>query len=256
MPEFVYGHWAVLETLRANRRPVEHLLVAERTEERGRVAEVMGLARQQQITIKRVSRRILDDVAESGNHQGLVLRVGPYPYVDVDDMLDLAQQQNEKPFILLLDLLQDPQNVGALLRVADSVGVHGVILQERRGVGVTAGVVNASSGAAAHLQIAQVTNLVNTMKALKERDVWLMGLDIGPDVPPVSKINLDMALGLVIGGEGEGMRRLVRDTCDLRVTLPMRGHVGSLNAATAGSVVLYAAWQARAWQGWDPDAGR
>jgi 23S rRNA (guanosine2251-2'-O)-methyltransferase len=141
--------------------------------------------------------------------------------------------------------------VGSLLRVADAVGIHGIILQERRGVGVTPAVVNASSGAVEHLRVAQVTNLVQTMKDLKEQDVWLVGLDIGPNVPTIDKVDLNIGIGLVLGSEGEGMRRLVRDTCDLLICLPMRGRVGSLNVATVGSVALYSAWQARGWPGWN-----
>jgi 23S rRNA (guanosine2251-2'-O)-methyltransferase len=136
------------------------------------------------------------------------------------------------------------------MRVADAVGVHGIVLQDRRGVGITPAVVNASSGAVEHLKIVQVTNLVQSMRDLKERDVWMVGLDIGPNVPPLDKVDLNISIGLVLGSEGEGMRRLVRDTCDLLVCLPMRGRVESLNVATVGAVALYASWQARGWSGW------
>jgi 23S rRNA (guanosine2251-2'-O)-methyltransferase len=176
--------------------------------------------------------------------------VGPYPYVDVEDLLEHSARMDEKPFFLILDLLKDPQNVGALLRVADAVGIHGVIIQDKRGVAIIPSVVSASSGAVEHLQIAQVTNISQAMTQLKEADIWLVGLDVGPNVPTIDKIDLDMSVGLVMGSEGEGMRRLVRDTCDLLVTLPMRGQVGSLNVATAGSIALYTAWQARGWHGW------
>ncbi len=250
MPEFLFGHWAIMECLRANRRSADQLLLAENVEEKRIVAEIIAVAQQRGIPIKRVQKRILDDLARGGNHQSTALRVGPYPYVSVEDVLQKAISLGEKPFILLLDQLQDPQNVGTLLRVGDAVGIHGVVMQDRRGVGVTPAVVNASSGAVEHLNIVQVTNLVNTMKELKKQDVWLVGLDIGDDVPPISDTDLDMSLGLVLGSEGEGMRRLVRETCDMLVMLPMRGHVGSLNAATAGAIALYASWQARRWQGW------
>jgi 23S rRNA (guanosine2251-2'-O)-methyltransferase len=252
MPDFIYGHWPVMEALRAGRRKLEQLLLAEKTEERGVVGEIVQMANAQNVPIKRISRRIMDDLANGANHQSTLLRVGDYPYSDLEDVLEVGQQRGEKPFILLLDLLQNPQNVGTLMRVADAVGIHGVVMQERRGVAVTPAVVSASSGAVEHLKVVQVSNLVQTMKELKKFDVWLVGLDLGPDVPPFDKTNLDMALGLVLGSEGEGMRRLVRDTCDLRLTLPMRGNVASLNVATVGSVVLYAAWQSRQWQGWAP----
>lgn len=250
MAEFIYGHWAVMECLRAGRRSADQLLLSENVEEKGVVADIIALSQKKGIKIQRSPRRILDDLAAGGNHQSTVLRVGQYPYADVEDMLSLAQQKGEKPFLLLLDLLKDPQNVGVLLRVADSVGVHGVIIQERRSVSVTPSVVNASSGSVEYLNVAQVTNLPTTMKDLKEQDVWLVGLEAGPDVPPIDKSDLNMSLGLVLGSEGEGMRRLVRETCDILLSLPMRGHLDSLNVATAGSVALYTAWQARGWEGW------
>ncbi|MBC7814127.1 MAG: 23S rRNA (guanosine(2251)-2'-O)-methyltransferase RlmB [Burkholderiales bacterium] len=251
MPEFLYGHWAVMEAIRAGRRSIEQLLLTETVDDKGVVGEVTAAAQERGIKIQRVPRRIIDDLAGNANHQNMVLRVGPYPYVELEDTLQLASQRGEKPFLLLLDLLKDPQNVGVLLRVADAVGVHGVIVQERRSVSVTPSVVNASSGAVEHLHVVQVTNLVNAMKELKSQDVWLVGLDIGPDVPPIDKTDLNMSIGIVMGSEGEGMRRLVRDTCDLLLSLPMRGNVASLNVATAGSIALYSAWQARGWQGWE-----
>ncbi len=239
-----------MESLRAGRRKFESLVVAERIEEKGIALEILQVAKERGIAISRVQRRILDDVVNGANHQGMALRVGDYPYVDIEDVLQVAAERDEKPFILLLDLLKDPQNVGSLIRVADAVGIHGVILQERRGVGVTPSVVSASSGAVEHLKVAQVTNLVQAMKELKEKDIWLVGLDVAPNVPPLDKTDLNIALGIVMGSEGEGMRRLVRDTCDMRVTIPMRGKVDSLNVATAGAIALYAAWQARGWRGW------
>lgn len=255
MSDIIYGRWPVLEALRANSRNFQQLLMVESIEEKGIVSEITTFANQRSINVRRVPRRILDDVAREGNHQGVILRTSDYRYVHTDDIIALAQQRGEKPFILLLDLLKDPQNVGVVLRIADAVGVHGVIIQERRGVGVTPAVVAASSGASEHLKIAQVNNLVNTMKQLKEQDVWMVGLDMVPDAQPIDKIDLNMGVGLVLGSEGDGMRRLVRDTCDLITSLPMRGHVGSLNVATVGSIALYAAWQARGWEGWQPAQG-
>jgi 23S rRNA (guanosine2251-2'-O)-methyltransferase len=250
MSEVVYGRWAVMETIRAGRREVQQLVLAEGIEDKGIIADLVAAAQQRSITVKRIPRRMMDDLTKSVNHQGVVLRVGPYPYKELEDILAIAEERKEKPFILILDLLQDPQNVGTLLRVADSVGVHGIVIQDRRGVGVTAAVTNASSGAVEHLNVVQVTNLVNAMRKLKENGVWMAGLDIGPNIVPIDRADLNIPVGLVLGSEGEGMRRLVRDNCDLLITLPMRGHVESLNVATVGSVALYAAWQARSWQGW------
>jgi len=250
MPEFLYGHWAVIEAMRSGRRKFHALMIHERAERRGAVGDVMTMAEALNLPIQRVQRRILDDLANNGNHQGLALRVGPFPYCGLEDILGEAARRGEKPFILLLDLLKDPQNVGSLIRVSDAVGVHGIVIQERRSVAVTPAVVNASSGAVEHINVAQVSNLVNAMKLLKQEDIWLVGLDVGPNIPPLDKTDLNMALGLVMGSEGEGLRRLVRDTCDLLLTLPMRGQVGSLNVATAGAIALYRAWGARGWEGW------
>ena len=251
MTEFLYGHWAVMEALRADRRSIEQLLVTESTDEKGRFAEIVGLAQKKNINVRRVPRRIMDDLAEGGNHQNVVIRTDGYPFADLEDAFGLAEKRGEKPFFLLLDLLKDPQNVGSLLRVADAVGVHGVILPDRRTVSITPAVVNASSGAIEHLNVVLVNNLVNVMKELKSRDVWLVGLEVGPDIAPIDRTDLNMSLGLVLGSEGEGMRRLVRDTCDMLLSLPMRGQVASLNVATVGSIALYAAWQARGWEGWE-----
>lgn len=250
MPEFIYGNWSIVETLRAGRRKVEQLVLAEGVENRGTTAEILNIAEELAVPVRRMPRRILDDVANGSNHQGAVLRVGSYPYVGLDEVFDTAAAQGEKPFILLLDLLKDPQNVGALLRTAETVGIHGVIMQDRRNVEITPAVVNASSGAVEHLNVVQVTNLVNAMKELKERDVWTVGMDAGPNVPPLDKTDLNMPIGIVLGSEGEGMRRLVRDTCDFVLGIPMRGKVGSLNVAAAGAIALYSAWQARGWEGW------
>ncbi len=250
MSEIIYGRWAVMETMRAGRRQLQQMVLAEGVEEKGIVNDLMAQAKLLGLPVKRISRRMMDDLAKGTNHQGVILRAGPYTYAEIETILKLAEERKEKPFLLVLDLLQDPQNVGALLRVADSVGVHGVVLQDRRGVGITAAVTNASSGAAEHLNVVQVTNLVNAMKQLKDCGVWMVGLDIGPNIVPIDRADLNIPLGVVLGSEGEGMRRLVRETCDLLVTLPMRGHVESLNVATVGAITLYAAWQARSWQGW------
>lgn len=250
MTQFLYGKWSVLESLRANRRAFSKLLVVENMNEKGSMTEIIQLAEERGVEIHRVPRRVIDDLAKEGNHQNVVLRAGDYPYVELDDLMQISQDRQEKPFFLALDLLKDPQNVGVLLRVADSVGVHGVILQTRRGVEITPSVVSASSGAVEHLAVAQVTNLVNALKRLKDQGVWVIGLDLGEELQPLDKVDLNRSLALVMGSEGEGMRRLVRETCDILTELPMRGAVASLNVATAGSIALYSAWQSRGWEGW------
>ncbi len=242
MKEWIGGRNAVFETLRARRRQFFKLQVAEGAQEKGRLAEIIQIASKKNIPVERAPRSRLDALA-SGN-QGVALETSHYPYSTLADILDLANRQEEPPFILILDTLQDPQNLGTLLRTAEAVGVHGVLLPLRRTVTVTPAVVNASSGASEHLLIAQ-SNLAQAIRSLKEAGIWVAGLEGEPTAIDASQARLDGPLALVVGNEGEGMRPLVRDSCDVLVRLPMRGQVASLNAAVAGSVALYLAWQKR-----------
>jgi 23S rRNA (guanosine2251-2'-O)-methyltransferase len=243
--EFLYGRRPVLESLRAGRRNFSRVIFGSDPGEAQSLAEIAALAREKNIRVDTMRRDWLDQQAHGANHQGVLLEASGYPYMSLDETLITARQRGEPPMLLLLDLIQDVQNVGTLLRTAEAVGVHGVVLQERRAAEVTPAVVSASSGAVEHLQITQVTNLVGAMKELKKRDVWIAGLDTGEDAVAYDKASLKGAIGLVVGSEGSGLRRLVRENCDFIVSLPMKGHVESLNAAVAGSVILYAAWQAR-----------
>jgi len=247
--EFLYGRRPVYEALRAARREFRRVIIAEGSERGGTMAEVIEAAEAQGVRIDTQKRPWLDQRANGANHQGVLLEAGDYPYAGLTDVLERAAGRGEPPFVLILDLIQDVQNVGTLLRTAEAVGVHGVVIQERRAAGITPAVVSASSGAVEHLVVAQVTNLVRAMGELKENDVWLAGLDLGADAIRYDLADLSGGLGLVVGSEGEGLRRLVRETCDFIIYLPMRGSVASLNAATAGSVALFAAWQARGFAG-------
>jgi 23S rRNA (guanosine2251-2'-O)-methyltransferase len=191
-----------------------------------------------------VGRERLNQIAQGANHQGIVAVVTPWRYNDVDELLALAIQRAEPPLLLALDSVQDVQNLGSLIRTAEAVGAHGVILPEHRAAGITSAVVKSSAGAVAHLLVAQVTNLARALDDLKAHNIWVIGLD-GDAPVELGKVDLDRPLVLVVGSEGRGLSRLVRDRCDLLLRLPMRGHVNSLNAAIAGSIALYAAWQAR-----------
>lgn len=234
-----------MEALRAKRRNIKRVIFAGPPDESQPLAEIAQLARKNSVRVETQRRQWLDEQTGSANHQGVVAEAGEYPYVALEDIMAAANQKGEAPLILLLDLIQDVQNVGTLIRTAEAVGVHGLVIQERRAAEVTPAVVSASSGAVEHLRIAQVTNLVNAMKTLKEHDVWIAGLDTGEDSVRYDKANLKGGLGLVVGSEGSGLRRLVRENCDFIISLPMRGQVESLNASIAGSIALYAAWQAR-----------
>ena len=242
MREWLYGRNAVLETLRSRRRDIFRLQIAQGVTEKGRLEEIVRQARELKVPVESVSRSQLDNI--SSGHQGVALEVSGYPYLLVLDMLDLAQRKKETPFILVLDSLQDPQNLGTLLRTAEAVGVHGVVLPLRRAASVTAAVVNASSGACEHLIVAQA-NLAQVITQLKEAGLWVIGLEGGPRGQEIDQVSLDGPLAVVVGSEGEGMRRLISDSCDVLLRLPMCGKVESLNAAVAGSVVLYFAWQRR-----------
>jgi 23S rRNA (guanosine2251-2'-O)-methyltransferase len=243
--EYIYGRNAVREALRAQRRSLRRLLLAEGVREGGPITELLALAQAAKTVVEQIERRELDALTEGANHQGVALEAGPYRYAQLDEMLALAEQRDELPLLLLLDHVQDPQNVGTLLRTADAVGVHGVILPDRRAAGITPSVVNASSGAVEHLLIAQATNLAQTIEELKEQSIWVAGLEDDPRAQLYDSQRADLPLALVVGAEGPGLSRLVRDRCDFLIKLPMAGHVASLNAATAGSIALYSLWRRR-----------
>jgi 23S rRNA (guanosine2251-2'-O)-methyltransferase len=237
MKELIYSRNAVYETLSAKRRQIFSIEIAEGVQEKGRMAEIIKLAQGQKIKISRVPRLKLDKVHQ--NNQGIVAEVSGYPYSDVLDILE--RTSGESPFILMLDSLQDPQNFGTLIRTAEALGVHGIIIPSARTVDVTPAVVNASSGASEHMLIAHA-NLSQTIDALKDNDIWIVGLDQAGAEMEANSRHLKGALGLVVGSEGEGLHDLVRKKCDVVLKLPMRGKIESLNAAVAGSVALYLAY--------------
>ncbi|MBX7213512.1 MAG: 23S rRNA (guanosine(2251)-2'-O)-methyltransferase RlmB [Thermoflexales bacterium] len=233
----LYGRHAVLECLRAGRRSLTRLWLAEGARDAAILNEIAEAARARKVPIEAVPREALDRISDHA--QGVALSCGSYPYVEVDEMLAAAQAAGEPPLLLMLDTLQDPQNLGTLIRAADAVGVHGVILPERRSAGVTPAVVNASSGAVEHLRIAQVVNLAREVDALKKQDVWVAALQDDARATGIFDTNLRGGLALIVGNEGEGVSRLLRDKADYLIRLPMRGRIASLNAASAGSIALY-----------------
>jgi 23S rRNA (guanosine2251-2'-O)-methyltransferase len=239
MRETLYGRQAIRELLRANRRDVYRLFVTEGTVRAPIVDEIVALAEERRIPIQSVSRYEMERMFGDENHQGIAVEASEYPYADVADMLDLAASRDELPLLLMLDLIQDVHNLGSLIRTADAVGAHGVVLQGRRAAGVTSAVVNTSSGAVEHLMVAQVTNLARTIARLKDEDMWIVGLEEVYGAKPYTEADLTVSLGLVVGSEANGIRRLVRDRCDWMISIPMRGEIESLNAAVAGSIALY-----------------
>ncbi|MEI7644092.1 MAG: 23S rRNA (guanosine(2251)-2'-O)-methyltransferase RlmB [Chloroflexales bacterium] len=245
MSELLYGRNAVRETIRAGRRSMQRLVVSNGVQETGVIAEIVKSAELAGMPIQRVERQILDKQLRDANHQGVMLETGAYPYVELDECLALAAERGEPPLLLLLDHLQDPQNIGTLLRTAEVVGVHGVALPGRRAAEITPAVVNASSGATEHLKIVLVGNLSQTIATLQKQGVWVVGLEDDEQAQDLDGADLNLPLALVVGAEGSGLARLVRERCDFLVRLPMAGQIASLNASVAGSIALYNAWRQR-----------
>lgn len=242
MKEWIYGRNPVYETLRAQRRHFFECLVAKNAKISGHMADIVSMCQQKKIPIRRVDNQVLNSKAKE--HQGVALQASAYPYVSIYDILERGTASPHPPLILILDTLQDPQNLGTLLRTADAVSVDGVLLPLRRTASVTPAVVNASSGACEHLFIAQM-NLAQGIELLKENGFWVFGLEYSDQAKPLHTYDLTSPLAMVVGSEGSGMRRLIRQACDQLISLPMSGHVDSLNAAVAGSIALYYAYQQR-----------
>jgi 23S rRNA (guanosine2251-2'-O)-methyltransferase len=234
--EVIYGRNSVIEALKRG-RACRTILLAEGVRPDATISTIEELADQAGARVDRVPRDRLNQITRGAGHQGVAAQVEDYRYVSLEDIL--CTSKGEAPLLLALDNLQDPQNLGTLLRTAEAVGVDGVIIPERRAAAVTPAVCNASSGAVEHLKVARVTNLARALTILKQRSIWVIGVEMAPYSVRLDQVDLTVPLAMVIGGEGEGMRRLVRDTCDLLVRLPMVGKIDSLNAAVAGSVVLY-----------------
>lgn len=242
MKEWIVGRNPVFEVLEAGRRDCFRLLVATGVDEKGKLTEILRKAAARRVLLERVPRQRLDSLGE--NHQGVALEASGYSYSDLQDIFDRQEERQEPLLVLVLDMIQNPQNLGTLLRSAEAAGVHGIIMPLRRAAGITPAVVHASAGATEHLLVAQV-NLAQAIDTLKQAGAWVIGLEGGPGSQPVERVRLDGPLALVVGNEGEGMRQLVRQSCDVLLRLPMRGQIESLNAAVAGSIALYLALQAR-----------
>lgn len=243
--ETLAGRNPVYEALRAGRRSVKEVILAEGIAQKDVIDDILRLCGQRDIPMSWVDRQQLDQMAPDVNHQGVAARVSPYPYLSLHELLHLSKQREKRPFFLVLDSLKDPQNLGALARTAEAVGVHGVIIPKRRSVSVTEAVSRASVGAIEYLHVAQVTNLARTLERLKEERVWVVGVEDHPAARDYREADLDMSLALVLGSEGQGMRRLTVEKCDFLYRIPMIGHINSLNVSVAGSIMLYRAWEAR-----------
>jgi len=245
----VYGRRPVMESLRSGSHCRELFVVdADGREPPRELADMLSFASQRHIPTTVVARGALDAMTRGGVHQGVAARLAPLEFLEPADLLNAARARHEVPLLLALDTVQDPQNVGTLLRTADIVGAHGTIFPERRSAGLGIGVEKSSAGALAHVPLCQVTNLVRTLVWLKQQGLWVVGMDDGAP-NRYDQIDLTRPVAVVVGGEGDGLRRLVREQCDELVHIPMRGHVESLNVGVAGSLMLYEVWRARGFTG-------
>jgi 23S rRNA (guanosine2251-2'-O)-methyltransferase len=237
--EWIYGRNPVEEALAAGRRTCSEIVLPPRTPtEDDQIARIRDEALSRRMVVRTMPREQLDKMTRFANHQGVALKTTGYPYVGFSEILNEVRE-NENAFVLVLDHLEDPQNVGAILRTACAAGVTGVIIPEDRACGVTPAAVRASAGGAEHIKVAHVVNLVRAIEDLKDTGLWFTGLDWGEDSRPYTEIDFKGGVGLVIGAEGEGISRLVRQKCDFIAELPMPGGFESLNASVAAGVVMY-----------------
>ena len=234
--ERIEGRNPVMEAIKAD-RPINKILVAK-GEREGSIRYIIALARDKGIVVQEVERSKLDAMSVTHAHQGIIALAAAKEYVDVDYILESAASAGEPPFILILDEITDPNNFGSILRTADAVGAHGVIIPKRRAIGLTAAVSKASAGAVEYVPVARVTNLGQTIDYLKKNNVWVVGTDMTGEVSFYDS-DLKGPIALVIGSEGEGMGKLIKEKCDFIVNIPMKGHVSSLNAGVAGAIVMY-----------------
>lgn len=231
----IEGRNAVLEAFRSG-KPVDKLYVLDGCQD-GPVRTIIREARKHDTLIQFVEKERLSQLSETGHHQGVIAFTAAYEYSEVSDMLELARKKGEDPFLILLDNIEDPHNLGAIIRTANLAGAHGVIIPKRRAVGLTATVAKTSAGALNYTPVAKVTNLKKTMEDLKKESLWFVCADMGGET--MYDLNLTGPIGLVIGNEGEGVSRLVRETCDFIASIPMKGEIDSLNASVAAGVLAY-----------------
>lgn len=239
--EFILGKNPIIEALRAG-RSINKILIAEGSN-KGQMQQLNQMAKQNGIIVQHVPKKKLDQLV-AGNHQGVVASVAAYKYAELEDLFYVAEKKGEDPFFLLLDEIEDPHNLGSILRTADAAGVHGVIIPKRRAVGLTGTVAKLSTGAIEYIPVARVTNMSQTVDELKERGVWIVGTDASGK-QDYRQMDVGMPVGIVIGSEGKGIGKLIKSKCDFLVRLPMAGKVTSLNASVAAGLLMYEVYRKR-----------
>ena len=241
LPNIIMGRNPVKEAIKSG-KSIDRILVTK--EHDGSLGEIIALAHEANLVIREVDRRKLDEICmpfghngKSGNHQGIIAEIPGVEYAELSDILENAESRGEKPFIILLDGIEDPHNLGSIIRSAECAGAHGVVITKRRSASVTAAVVKTSAGAAEHMRIARVVNLANTIDTLKERGIWIAGADMNGKA--MYDVDMKGAFALVIGSEGSGLSKLVKEKCDFLVSIPLKGNIDSLNAAVAGAIIMF-----------------
>lgn len=232
----VEGRNAVLELLESG-RDINKILVAN-GEKHGSIHKILAIAKERKIIVTEIEKNKLNQIAQTPNNQGVIAIVPPYDYCEVEDILDEAKRKNEKPFILILDGIEDPHNLGSIIRTAETAGVHGIIIPKRRAASVNSTVSKVSAGAVEYMKIARVNNINETIRYLKEQDVWICGTDMDTDTI-YTKQDYKMPIAIVIGSEGFGMSRLVKENCDFLVKIPMKGRITSLNASVSAGIIMH-----------------
>ena len=232
----VEGRNAVLELLESD-RDINKIFISD-GEKHGSINKIIAIAKERKVIINEISKAKLNQMAQTENNQGVIAVVPPFNYCEIEDILDVAKERNENPFILILDGIEDPHNLGSIIRTAETAGIHGIIIPKRRAVAVNSTVAKVSAGAVEYMKIARVNNINDTIKYLKENDIWICGTDMNTD-----KFYYDEdyrgGIALVIGSEGFGMSRLVKENCDFLVKIPMKGNITSLNASVSAGIVMY-----------------
>ena len=245
MSEKLYGRKPVLEALRSGKRAISHIYLMQGSRDEV-LNQIEAHAKAKGITLGLETRHRMDTMAGSDKHQGVIAVAEDYQYADLQDLLDLGRDKNEPAFLLLLDEIEDPQNLGAILRSADAAGVHGVVIPKNRAVEINATAVKASAGAVEHVKTAKVTNLNDAIRKLKDAQVWVVGADMEGD-KNFYEYDFRRPVALVIGNEGKGLRRLVKENCDELVKIPMAGKMSSLNASVASALLLFEVARQRKW---------
>jgi 23S rRNA (guanosine2251-2'-O)-methyltransferase len=238
----VEGRNSVIELLESG-RDINKIFVAK-GEKHGSINKILALAKEHKVIVTEVERSKINSMSQTDNNQGVIAIVPPFNYCEVDDILNLAKEKNEDPFIIILDGIEDPHNLGSIIRTAETAGVHGIIIPKRRAAQVNSTVNKVSAGAVEHMKIARVNNITETIRYLKENDLWICGTDINTNTYYYNQ-DFKMPIGIVIGNEGFGMSRLVKENCDFLIKIPMKGKITSLNASVSAGIVMYEAVKQR-----------